>query len=86
MIDLTNPTINTVIRSFPRVFLGNTISSAISDDATRAVIKVPDADSAFRNDMQGHAGVVQVYTKFDHRELLEILYRGANWTNRFPTD
>lgn len=65
---------------------GNNLSEFQSNDATEVVMKVPDAASDFRAAFAGSGSILQIYDRFNHEELLELIYRNANWTDQFPPD
>ena len=65
---------------------GNELSEITSDDGTQVVMKIPDTASDFREAFAASGAVLQIYDRFNHKDLLDLLYRNANWTNQFPDE
>ena len=65
---------------------GNNLSEFTSNDGVEVVMKVPDAATDFRDAFAASGAVLQIYDRFNHRELLNLIRRNANWSNQFSSE
>ncbi len=65
----------------------NILSVVMSDDGLQALIKIPGADSAWVADNgwsqveNAPNGILRIFTRFTHHELIDLLATDANWSN-----
>jgi len=74
---------NAILADARALLLDNNLSEVTSDDGLQVIMKVPNASSLFRvTEASGVSSLIlQIYDRFDHKELLDLLSRDVNWSN-----